>query len=138
MTTSPARIVALVAAIFTLGGCDILGIGEPIRNCTLIGCTSGVTVTLSGNPGESYRVEIIEAGSSIPTKVQNCSAGAQCSPTVHFADYQPQGTVRIRVVTSRGAVTSQPQNLTYDAVTPNGPDCSPTCFVALVNMPLPA
>lgn len=134
---STARVVALAAAIMTLTGCDILGIGEPIEACTRAGCTSGVTVKLSANPGESYRVEIFEGGATTPAKVQLCSLAEQCSSSVFFADYRPQGNVRVRVVTSRGAITSPSQILNYDVVTPNGPDCTPTCFIALVNMPLP-
>jgi hypothetical protein len=137
VTIKPAVVVAMAAAIVVIGGCDTLGIGEPTRNCTLIGCTSGVTVQLSGNPGDSYRVEIFESGSSIPTKVQTCSLGADCPSMIHFTDYRPQGSVRVRVVVGSRAITSQPQTLTYVANTPNGPDCDPTCFNALVNMPLP-
>ena len=135
---NPIRAAVIAAAIVASAGCDVLGIGEPEKECTLIGCSSGVTVQLSGNPGESYRVEIFEAGSNIATKVQNCSLGAECQSQIHFADYQPQGPIRVRVVTSRGAITSQPQILTYVPTTPNGPDCSPTCLNAFVNMPLPA
>jgi hypothetical protein len=134
----PVRAALLVAFAGVVAGCDALGIGEPTRNCTLIGCNSGVTVQLSGNPGESYRVEIFEAGSTIPTKVQTCSLGADCPSFVHFTDYRPAGSVRVRVVIGQRSVTSQPQLLTYVANTPNGPDCAPTCFNALVNMPLPA
>jgi hypothetical protein len=138
VTNRVARVVALVAACFIVTSCKQFNISGPIHECTLIGCTSGVTVTLSGTPMESYRVEIIEAGSSIANKVQICSAGAECSTTVHFDNYQPQGNVRIRVVTSRGTATSPPILLRYNPVTPNGPDCSPTCLIANVTMPLPA
>jgi hypothetical protein len=132
------RPVVIAASIAMLAACDTLGIGEPDRNCTLIGCTSGVTVQLSGSPGDSYRVEIFEGNASIPTKVQTCSLGAECPSVVHFTDYRPQGSVRVRVVIGQRTITSQSQILTYVANTPNGPDCDPTCFNALVNMPLPA
>jgi hypothetical protein len=61
-------------------GCYILGIES--THCTLIGCSSGITVHLAAIPSGLYKVEIVVAGAAPGLYEYDCADGAGCQQDV--------------------------------------------------------
>jgi hypothetical protein len=120
-----------LAAVVLLAGCTGIIDGA----CTLIGCSSGLTVQLAAAPAGAYRIEVFSSPSG-PHYVWDCGDAAQCGTTAMFTDFTPT-SVTIRVTTSAGTreQTSQPA---YNTSRPNGPNCEPTCTQATVTVALPS
>ena len=118
------------ACVALLAGCT----GILDGTCTLIGCSSGLTVSLAQAPAGAYRIEVFSSPNG-PHYVYDCANAAQCGTTTMFTDYTPE-SVTIRVTTSAGTreQTAQP---TYNVGRPNGPNCGPECKQAQVTVALP-
>src|SRR5688572_19094734 len=69
-----------------------------LRDCTAIGCYSGLRVTLSAQPAGAYRVELEVPGmpGPLPRFVAECTA-ARCAEGLFFNSFTPN-YVRIHVV----------------------------------------
>ena len=104
----------LLAALLSLAaGCDVLGIGS--TQCTLIGCTDGITVHLTALPTGPYRGEILGSG-----------------PDGLSYTYDIVG-----VTTPLGTRYTEIANPVYTTSGPNGQDCPPICRQASVTAQLP-
>jgi hypothetical protein len=114
------RFLFLAPLALAAGGCAQSG-SQPEQVCTLIGCDSGLAVTIQPVPSGAYRVEVAAAGQT-EQSVQ-CTAGAPCD--LFFRDFTPErATVRVIVAGDTTTATVTP---TYQTLQPNGPACPPTC-----------
>jgi hypothetical protein len=100
--------------------------------CTLIGCNSGVQVSVTRSvAGESFVVRVLEAGVELgrftcPAPAQGC--------TFQVPEQTPEVvTIEVIVGASTTRVTVSPQ---YMINRPNGNKCEPTCKQALVSIPV--
>jgi hypothetical protein len=118
------------ACVALLAGCT----GIIDGTCTLIGCSSGLTVNLAQAPAGAYRIEVFSSPGG-PHYVWDCGDAAQCGTSAQFTDFTPE-SVTIRVTTSAGTL-EQTSQVTYDVSRPNGPNCGPTCTQAQVTVALP-
>jgi hypothetical protein len=118
------------ACVALLAGCNGIIDGA----CTLIACSSGLTVQLAQAPAGAYRIEVFSSPEG-PHYVYDCANPAQCGTAATFSDYTP-ATVTIRVTTPAGTreQTAQPA---YGVSRPNGPNCGPECTQATVTVALP-
>ena len=125
-------LLALLPA--ALIGCDAL---SP-RECTLIGCTSGILVTFASPPTQPYRVELLLGDDATePALVEECTrADGRCG-SVFFPIHDPGERARLRVTTATGTVTTTARPLDYVRSQPNGRDCPPTCYLATLEAALP-
>ena len=101
----------------------------PARACTLIGCTDGLTVELTGTPAGAYRVEL-EVPGEAQRRVVRCDSPGACGPV--FFEVTP-AVATVHVVTAAGT-RSQEVRPAYQVNQPNGPDCPPRCRQARVTV----
>jgi hypothetical protein len=90
-----------------------------------------LTVVVHGVPGVEYTVAALAADED--TRTATCEIGASgdtCS--VYFAYFHP-ADVAVRVSWADQEVTEQFAPI-YETTYPNGPDCSPTCYEATVDV----
>lgn len=116
----------VLMAAFGLSGCDsVLFTGD----CTLIGCSDGLTVVLANPPAGAFAVEVRVPGA--PVQRRECESVARCGP-LFFANVV-EVSATIAIITSGGEVIRdvRPQ---YSRVRPNGPDCEPACLQAQVTV----
>jgi hypothetical protein len=118
-----------LAGLALLAGCTSLS-----DVCTLIGCNSGLTVSLAQAPVGGYTIEVFaQAGG--PHFTFECASAAQCGTAAEFKDFTPdQATIRVTTAAGTREQTVQP---TYSQNQPNGPSCGPTCRQASVTVALP-
>ena len=104
-----------------------------IEVCSLLGCSSGLTVKFDRTPDIAYQVAA-RTNDPSPRFVFDCPNPSRCV-WAFFADYTP-GLVIITVTTSRGSrdYTVSPH---YETSRPNGPNCSPECRNAIVTVAFP-
>ena len=96
------------------------------RMCTLIGCSSGLSIAIEGPADGPFTIEASD-GSVMETFA--CPAGARCERAT-FDEFTPeQVTVRVIAGGDTATTTSTP---TYTTLQPNGPGCPPTCRQATV------
>ena len=100
--------------------------GEYGSVCSLIGCNSGLSITLASPPATPFLVEayVLPGGSR---HAKTCSA-TPCQ--VFFQNFTPT-TVRIHVISGTDTVT-QDFTPAYAVSRPNGPQCDPECRNATV------
>lgn len=122
--------MGVAGALAFAGGCDLLGPDA----CTLIGCSSGLTVALQGQLTGAYRVEVRAPGAAT-AHVFECPEATQCAGVVLFDEFMPS-VATVTVTTERGTVRQQIQP-TYVTSRPNGKDCKPLCRHATVQVPIP-
>jgi hypothetical protein len=132
-------LAALVAAIVVLasnGGSDPdAGEPPPGRACTLIACSSGVTVRLSQPPERASSARVCVAGKCgrprpldpvaavrAPLPEASRRAGARVNVVVELLDGEGRLVERLA---GRATVTRS---------RPNGPDCPPVCFQAKLTL----
>ena len=129
--TTPLLRATTLAAALLLGGCEV---SEP-RTCTLIGCTSGLTVTLATRPAGAFRIELRVPGVAAPY-VFDCADPAVCANGATFEEIVPE-TATVTVTTARGIVVREVRP-SYTTSRPNGDDCPPVCRQGTVTVPIPA
>jgi hypothetical protein len=96
--------------------------------CTLIGCSNGLSVEVTGTAGARATVEVRASGQT--TQTFECVAGQPCRGFLE--NYMPdQATVTIRLAdrTVERSVTPQ-----YRLNRPNGANCPPECRQATVQV----
>ena len=122
------RWIAALALAAGLGGCG--SILDGVDACTLIGCASGLHVTLAAPPPGPVRIEVTDAATG-STRAIDCAAGGQCTGAL-LQDFFPT-RVTVRVTTASGTST---QSFTprYTLSRPNGDDCPPVCRQAVVRV----
>lgn len=131
MTLRRALITASVVGAVT--ACS-----SPAEVCTLIGCSSGLTVQLTSPPVGAYSVEILpDAPAGNATYRVECGGAAPpCAAEVFFPDLIVS-SARVRVTTTLGTVTHDVGPVTYRTSFPNGPQCDPGCRRATVTVGIP-
>lgn len=100
------------------------------RACTLIGCTDGLGVEVSGAPAGPYRIEL-EVPGEAQRRVFRCDTPGACAPA--FFEVTPE-VATVHLVTAAGT-RSQQVRPAYNVTQPNGPDCPPRCRQARVTVP---
>ena len=129
MTISRGVLAITVVVVAAFGsGCD--GVGPTA--CTLIGCTGGLVVEVTGAPGQTPVMVVVTAPDG-STRSATCSSATGTCP-VSFPDFTPASvTVRVSTGTRTTEETRQPM---YDVTRPNGPACPPECRNARVTVAL--
>ena len=116
----------ITALLLTLTAC-VNNDAEENQPCTLIGCASGLSVTLSNPPAEPYRVD---ATAGTDTRSQNCAMGGPC-PVLFFNFLPVRATIQVVAASGTATYDVFPQQSTSQ---PNGPRCGPTCTNASVTV----
>src|SRR5437868_11192420 len=73
------------AGMVFVSACDTF---SPDRSCTLIGCSSGVTVVVENRPSVAYRVEVYSGSSTGPKYTFQCDNPNSCGDPF-FTDFTP-------------------------------------------------
>ena len=120
----------LAAPLVVLLGCSLV---DSPQVCTLIGCESGLTVTLETLPPGAFKIEVYGLSADVqPAYVYECSV-APCSQTVFFPGLiLERGSVRVTSSAGSKLTGIRP---TYRTYRPNGPNCPPDCRQATVTVP---
>ena len=105
-------------------------------DCTLLGCSSGLTIHLPSLPTGAYSVEVVVSDGNGPRYIYECNSAPNCLQDVFFLGLRIDHPI-IRVITTKGSRTTEIPNLKYRAVYPNGEDCGGACYVATVTAQLP-
>jgi hypothetical protein len=127
MTAGGGLLVAGLWVSCLLAGCSL---GEPVT-CTGIECSNALVVELGGGVPSSYT---IEARGNNEIRSYTCTEASLCREAV-FTGFTPtQVTIR---VTWSGGSAEEVVTPSYEVVQPNGPDCPPTCRLAVVTITLP-
>jgi hypothetical protein len=113
--------------------------------CTLVGCGGGINVELSGLPA-STPYQVILSFPSGETSAISCDPGAEDNPNsfekscssngAYFSlepDTLPPDEVTVKVVVGENQVL-QVFHPVYEKLQPNGVNCAPTCYNAVVKM----
>ena len=118
-------LILIAALALTATACDPTG-----QVCTEMGCSSGLTVEITGTVADSYTVKVdTEDGESW---LRQCRRDEPCN--LFFPDFTPPAvTVAYR---SELGVVERQFSPAYQAVRPNGPGCPPECLTATVVMEL--
>jgi hypothetical protein len=96
-----------------------------------MGCESGLTVMIEPRPAGSFRVE---AAADDSVRTVECDAQRPCEGGAFFRDFTAdRATIRVIVANDTTTRTVAPS---YEALTPNGPECPPTCMRATVTVSL--
>ena len=109
--------------IFCLIAFGSIGCSSYTEACTLIGCSSGLTVMLDGSPPGPWTIQVQAGGT---TMAKDCPAGGNCGGLMFFENFVP---TTVSVTVTRGAFSVTYTNLTPTpkVVQPNGARCGPTC-----------
>ena len=118
------RLLLLVLTT-ALGSCGMT------EDCTLIGCTGGITIVLEPNLSGPYRVEAYSAP-GVARYTYECASATPCSP-IFLPDFTPY---RFFVHVTRADSTTRYEVLPrYTEFRPNGAQCDPICRNATVRLP---
>jgi hypothetical protein len=123
------RIAHQLAILVSVFACSIF---NPIEACTLIGCTSGLSVQLNPLPSGTFRVEVSVGGFGAPNQslyTFDCNA-SPCPVNVFFPGLVINHGF-VRVTTSAGAKVTEIHPI-YESHRPNGADCPPDCRQATI------
>lgn len=128
------RVLKTAVWLATLSSCSaVLG----TRDCTLIGCESGVTVHLELRPTLAFRVEVFaRSPDQQPAYVFECPNAGQCGQDIFFPGLIAD-RLFIRVTTAAGSRLTEIVQVQYQSSRPNGPDCDPDCRQATVTAAVP-
>jgi hypothetical protein len=100
-----------------------------VRDCTLIGCRSGLAIELTDIPPGPLTLEVVLSGSQ--TQTLTC-AQHTCPPYFFVPDVRPD-EVTLRITTTAGTLT-ETMRPAWSRSQPNGPGCGPVCWEAKVTM----
>ena len=118
-----------IATLISVSGCDPFA----PRVCSLVGCTSELTVRLIGVPQTEYVLEIRSPGSD--PIVFECDPEAPCESVLRLRDFAPE-SVEVSIRSDAGS-TTQVFEPDYTEDYPNGPDCEPLCLTATIRVSMP-
>jgi hypothetical protein len=119
--------LAILLACASVSACDgIFG-----KGCTLLACATELTVLVHGLEDVEYTVYASAPGEEV--RSTTCRIGPSADTcTAYFAYFHP-AEVTVRVVWADQEVIAQFAPI-YATTFPNGPDCSPTCYEATVEV----
>lgn len=132
-----ARVLLPIVVLLALPGASGCG-GIPGTHCTMIGCDSGITFTLSA---ETYAI-------AEPVSVRLCidgecsekqySSGSQIPPMVMQEGPQEEEAKASAEVRTADRVFARlrEKNVKLGKSQPNGPRCGPDCYQGRVKVPL--
>ena len=124
--------VVLAGAVATIGLISCYSIFG--HACTLMACLDGVSVVIIGSASTEYSVELSDSEGG--SKSDTCTTRPDGSCRRQFSNYHPEEvTVRVSGPDQEVSVTVRPD---YQKSQPNGPDCTPTCYLATVALDLGA
>lgn len=125
---SGGTVLALALGVgASLAGCDLFTDEEP---CTLIGCRSGLALTMEGTPAPVTLRVLLPDGAAL---VQECLPQA-CALGTFFEGVKAT-SVEISV-TMNGHTETFTTPLTYEHFYPNGEGCGDPCLVTAVHLKL--
>ncbi len=130
---SGKSLLVAVLGIGAVSGCSILA---PEEACTLVGCTSGLSVRLTSLPTEPYRVELLVPGARRPFHFYECDGGSSCLQAIH-SPLLALSHISVTVTTAAGSRVTDVPNVEYERYYPNGPDCPPPCLNATITAEVP-
>lgn len=130
----------MLASVLLLGACA----GNPLPEgpyCTLLGCEAGLNITIPLEVSQAYQLKLTAAGKE--TLSATCpaegSSTLRCWATepgqaasVFVPQYTPE-EVTIEITTADQVLT-QTVKPAYKDLKPNGPNCSPACTQATVEL----
>jgi len=119
------RFVPLLALV-VLAGC-----GETF--CTLLGCTSGLTIAFSKTPTSPFHIEATVDGTG--SYSYDCADATRCNTMPTLSGFTPGHAVI--TVSYQGRTASTEVTPVYHETFPNGKDCGGACTQATVALPLP-
>lgn len=131
-------LIALVAVILTKF--------PPKHVCTQIACSDSLTLNFShnldypytadliGNNGEATRVTCDTTGNVSTSSGGLVTAVCQANALTINQFTPRQVTIKITWSSDSYTTITRPE---YDIYEPNGPDCQPTCYQAIVELTLP-
>ncbi len=102
--------------------------------CTLVGCTSGLTLDFAAAL-DSGTVVSVQAADSVPRTIR-CGVDVSCGDKIFLADYTV-AEAEVTITTPGGRQVSQQIHPTYEKSQPNGASCPPTCYQATVDLQIP-
>jgi len=111
--------------IAILAGCN--------GDCTLLGCTSGLTIAFATPPTSAFHISATVDGAG--SFDYDCADISRCNTSPTLAGFTP-GRATI-TVTYQGRSASTQVNPVYQTVYPNGKDCGGGCTEATVSLALP-
>ncbi|HUH12140.1 MAG TPA: hypothetical protein VMK65_03485 [Longimicrobiales bacterium] len=118
----------LAVALLALSACR----GEdPVRACTQIGCSDGLTVEVTGDVPSRYTVRVVPEGAQATE--QACGDGMPCAGGAFFPDLTPERAT-VQVLVDDEVVAELTVTPVYDDVQPNGAGCPPICRQARVTV----
>lgn len=109
--------------------------GPPPRACTLIACAAGVRVRLGGLPAAARSARVCVAGRCGPVKPIERSRPltARLPRSQRTAGRVVQ--ISIRLIDGQGQTVSRvSRRATVRRTRPNGPDCPPVCYQAVLHL----
>ena len=123
----PRALTVAVLASASVSACD-----DPLgKGCTLMACATELTVVVHGLAGVEYTVSALAADQDVRTA--KCEIGVSADTcSVFFAYFHP-AEVAVNVTWADEEVIEQFTPI-YETTYPNGPDCSPTCYEATVEV----
>lgn len=129
-----------LASLFLLGACA----GNPLPegpSCTLLGCEGGLNITIPVEVSQAYQLKLTAADKE--TITASCpgegTSTLRCWPgepgkaaSVFVPQYTPEElTIEI---TAADQVLTQTVKPSYKELKPNGPNCSPICTQATIEL----
>lgn len=121
--------LACAVYLLLLGGCRTSS--PPVRACTLIGCSDGITVVVQNAPATPYTVEVTREDGT--RRTARCEAAGGCGAGLLFEGIS-DARVTIRVIIGDAGASSSVVRPGYVESRPNGPGCPPTCRHARVQV----
>lgn len=135
------RICLWVVFMSLLAGCSLpwYGQNKAVKACTLIGCESGLSISLEGVKPEQYNFQVNTPDQK--TYTGNCpsevfSGTYRCEANGFWIGGLQENGLTVTVAWSSNKVT-QVLHPTYQTFRPNGPDCEPECKNGAASIQLP-
>lgn len=124
------RILRALAGLLLLSGCTA------DKACTLIGCTDGLSLALSGGIPASFELTLSAEGQA-PKKI-SCPGGTAdyiCLPQSVFVNNYTPDRVEL-TLSAREQQLSGSYTPVYTSSEPNGPGCGPSCRQGRIELTL--
>jgi len=129
--------VRLLCSSVAIGFALSCGILPTEGKCEMVGCDSGLTVRLTGDPTAPFRVEVFAgAPGQQPMYVYECADVSRCRQDAFFPGLILESAA-IRVTTAGGSRLTTFDRIEYRTYRPNGDDCPPECRQAMVTADIP-
>ncbi len=119
--------LAVTIACASISACD----GVLSKECSLRACAAELTVLVHGQADVEYTVFASAPDEEVRTTTCRIDSSADTC-AAYFAYFHP-AEVTVRVLWADQEVTEQ-YTPNYETTHPNGPDCSPTCYEATIEV----